>query len=184
MEARYEQWGKMKLNLGITYWVFRVRPSFGILKIIKEHSVSESWSISETLFLRWTKSKNTVIPSAIHHRQNPLESTWIWIISRGHRQDPSLLQGIRLFILQQQITWYYEPKHNTTHTKPLERYIKKTHYTDAENDEHVKALHYADQRATRWFWKTLRSLATTYKSTTTQFKALLFCIISTTTDSG
>jgi hypothetical protein len=76
------------------YWVFGLRPSSGILETIK-HNVSETGLFPSpgegggktTTLLSpleranlmtewWRKSKNPVIRSIIHHRQNPSASNW------------------------------------------------------------------------------------------------------------
>jgi hypothetical protein len=58
------------MSLLFFYRVFGLRPPSGILET-RKHNVSETGCVS----FRWTKSKNPVILSNIHHRQNPLESS-------------------------------------------------------------------------------------------------------------
>jgi hypothetical protein len=56
------------------YWIFGLCPSSGIPKNTREHNTTE--------YRMMDKSKNPVIPSVMRHRQNPLESTYIFTASR------------------------------------------------------------------------------------------------------
>jgi hypothetical protein len=59
-----------------------------ILGVSSSHPRTEADQVSEKLCSlvfyntgRWTKSKNPVILSVMHHRQNPLESTRFLVVS-------------------------------------------------------------------------------------------------------
>jgi hypothetical protein len=85
---------KSKIHSTLNYWDFGLFPSSNILET-RENSISETssvsilrWGKTRTLVRPseganlnhwtrwWTKSKNAVILSIIHHHQNPLESTY------------------------------------------------------------------------------------------------------------